>query len=649
LATERHAEEDWRQCWRVRHDPFPGLKAALPIGASIRATAAGGMPAFLDKCFASGRQHCMVHWVAWAPDKGLLQASSHWVSGGGEPDVPLERWFDVSSPKRLFNPGVEGTSVLLKGFCFKAGSLLMPEWPDLQFIGLGALPFPVQAGEALTRLRAQELAAETVSQFLDALPEGMRECMRLLGRRGRDSGQLTSSATGISPVPAWLLGNGYAAGLPVEECGRRRRQLVLAYPALAYFSTLSRMTRGIDAGKQAVAMLADVHSVPQALVRSLAGLEVDLLSPGDEPSENLPVLDLLAKMPPSWWSALPSMDHAAWEGMKALACHAHCKLDGTTVAASLRPEGGSLAWLAGTADAWAHLYDMATDMEAELVTPAAVHLKLERRAAHYRDCLRQALLHLGARRLARTLDVHLGDAIRGVGQDVTDDRWGQAAPDVVAPSGLTMRFLGNQAELTREGEVMGHCVGTYGPGCARRTCAIMSVGSWRHQASSMPVWSPLSTAEFCLRQEGEGHSRLCVIQHQGVGNSRPPRVCVQALEWWLGEQASGRIALLPGSLVPMTPAGYGAVMDPTAMRRRLGADWHTPAAHVRRWERWRRLMDVRSPSFSHWLLSLPGFLEDRRCEMLAEVASDMDEDMARLGVRLHERYGSEPGQPGSRL
>jgi hypothetical protein len=78
----------------------------------------------------------------------------------------------------------------------------------------------------------------------------------------------------------------------------------------------------------------------------------------------------------------------------------------------------------------------------------------------------------------------------------------------------------------------------------------------------------------------------------------------------------------------------------------LGEDWGTPQAHAHRWDRWRRILDVRQPCFGDWLLSLPpAFLSSSRgASRLAAAAVDMDEEMG-MERELADMPSAGPGRP----
>lgn len=105
--------------------------------------------------------------------------------------------------------------------------------------------------------------------------------------------------------------------------------------------------------------------------------------------------------------------------------------------------------------------------------------------------------------------------------------------------GLTMVSLTNAAELSLEGNLMNHCVGSYFSDCRRGNAHIVSI---RDESGHR-----LSTAEISLEQVGD-QIRTTVLQHRAEGNSLPEWRCEIALrtmiERWEREDNQRELASL---------------------------------------------------------------------------------------------------------
>lgn len=92
--------------------------------------------------------------------------------------------------------------------------------------------------------------------------------------------------------------------------------------------------------------------------------------------------------------------------------------------------------------------------------------------------------------------------------------------------GLQIVQLKSAAELCKEAKAMLHCADSYIFECALGFSAIFSVRSKK-------IGARLSTFELAIERTGGSSFDVTVIQHQGPGNEIPPKIAVQALEFFL--------------------------------------------------------------------------------------------------------------------
>ena len=642
-ALTKRQTQAWKDCWKTFALPDQGIRMAWAFGVSVcmrdnepaLLRGSGKTPWFstgdAGTLMFAGRRNYVVHWLGWGPDRGLLTSDVPWNLSGGYPDPTAAEWTDLAAV-------AEGHPIRPVRYATN------PAWttadrPGAVFRLLGYLPYPMDNKAAAP----SQFDVPTYGQLMNALmmealssmPGGTAECLDILSN---------SRLLGLGLPPQvemldWLLGADPTGYVGKSTAGSRRRQFVLSHPAVAMEAMISRMlTNAVDDGRQPFPVAAGTLKVSQPTMRLLASLPSDTAkSVRLRDPDNANLLALLEAMDASWLPAVRNMDDRGWRSVQALA--KATKENGgepgpvtRAVAASLRPERGSLAWVGELGPGLDHLMDMSRAMACDLVLPALARGNERAQIGPMNiDDLQRALLCLGVRKLDRALRTHIGQevdrarlgaaACYGEGDD--EDGWGRAAPDAVGPGGQAMRFLASQADLDREGSALDHCVGSYGEKCSQRACAILSIGRWC--PTSGGPWQPSSTVEFVLRAPAGGDTGILdVVQHMGPGNDRPPKADQDALAWWRAEHTAGRIILHEGAL--LARQGYSASAEDLPYR--LGAAWRTPEAHAHRWNAWRRILDVRSPCFSDWLLSLPsGYMQTKRCERLVTAAADMDEEM----------------------
>lgn len=642
----------WNACWPVFQDAAPGITLATALTCMHPVDTGRGHSHFT---FVVDERPQRVLWIGWAPDIGIVRATSDWLPKKGIPKPPAEGW---KSHREMLEE-MRAKARLGRTSVGAVQKRVPPPAPDprnrpIIYHDWGGLPFPIRVGRLrLYQEQANELRAARDEAFVRMLPEGTADCMKAL-----------ESAAAISdrgwPVRKqqnwehadWLLGSGAQGAVDWPEAGRRRRQFVMSHPILGCTSVRHDLERRIDDGYETVPDLAKALRTEERVIRALARIPPASRSVANEFVHSPLCLPLLEGMAPSWlpaletlepggWKSLTALSHAiasdlsqeprqvgGWRGRNGSASHRAATEMARHLGSTLAPDGASgLNWLAPLENTWTHLGDAVDSMARELVLPALARTSPDQglRATHTIS-VQDALASLGARKLARILNAHLAGVVHDARLGIPiengghGDGWGEAARPATAPGGKILRFLANQTELTAEGAAMGHCVGTYGAQCADRECAILSVGKWG-KGHQRPVWQPTSTIE--VRVEGDGSP--WVRQHYGPGNGFPPREDRQAADWWLDEVKAKRIALREGAIrhrVSGSPRG-------TDLPGMLGAAWRTPDAHVHRWDRWRRLLGTRSHSFGDWLLALPPvFLSCRpRNALVAELALDMDAEM----------------------
>jgi hypothetical protein len=132
-----------------------------------------------------------------------------------------------------------------------------------------------------------------------------------------------------------------------------------------------------------------------------------------------------------------------------------------------------------------------------------------RAAVELATCWRQAL------QLCRT--EYSDRCARLLGQ-----RYDALLPSAVVLENRTLVPLVTPAELSAEGDALGHCVGQYGASCLRGDSYIVSL---RLTGDG----TRLSTAEFCVDMDRPGPVRVRLVQHHAICDSIPGQTCAAAV------------------------------------------------------------------------------------------------------------------------
>lgn len=102
--------------------------------------------------------------------------------------------------------------------------------------------------------------------------------------------------------------------------------------------------------------------------------------------------------------------------------------------------------------------------------------------------------------------------------------WIPLSDEVVSPNGLSLVPLRTEAELKKEGQIMGHCVGSYGTKAKSGQCHIVSVREGNKS---------IATVEFSLQDGIEDGLKLKIIQNKGVHNSSPSSEAKDSVDWYM--------------------------------------------------------------------------------------------------------------------
>ncbi len=605
-AAQATARDAWLDWWDVRDGEGP-VVAAMPWRLLSREP-----PPARDSLFLMRGLHT-VAWLGYDPRHGLVQAVRPWdPDGEARPPLPSEGWQPCNG--HFFTwPGV------------------VDAWRKAGLTGHNyrELPMPRHAGNDGARDIDHRAAVQARFDVQDE-PFG-----RFLIRCGIPRGAMLMALADFRDAPfvrnawlprsldvtraaLWLAGNEAGGGITAETARTRRQQALEAMPCFAHAVTRDVVTgRVVDPGLPLVPYLADRMGCQASTVRILAAAAAALrrARPGWVPPQHggrrSAVLMLLDGMPrPVLGRLVVELDRQGWRSLEAMS-----ELVGvpsiTSMArhlgSGIRPApddapGGAWGWIGREPDRWAHFRDVAGEFGRDLLWPLrpgdgeahagrdpwggnALFSPEETR----RMCATVALVSLGAARLGAVLDAHMQGALRraaerGSGGGIESTEWAPLALPVTAGTGQTLRFLATDRELAAEGVHMGHCVGDYDRACLEGRCAIMSIGNWEGED-----WRPSSTVEI-RRDGGDG---LEVAQHMGPGNAEPPDRDVMALGEWMDGVREG--------VIPLDDTALPVIVDTTSIAGALGGDWDSPPAHAARWDRWRRILDLRQGSLGAFL------------------------------------------------
>ena len=600
---------EWHQFWDVVETPEASVAIIMPWRATALVKPNRQTPTDLLPV-----EH-IVTWIGFDPDRGVVFAKSRWdPRTGDKPTVGDAEWQDCDLDRFLLH--VNGTAASRFSYMWSEDDLahaLDRRHERNNAFQYQRLPLAMQPGwgdidpSQVMRL----LEEKAFSRFIQALPIPSRvfNLAVNLGKNadgGHNPAMHAKGATAVAPL-LWCAGNSTDEKAPAAERRMRRIQAVLAMPCFSKHLTQPKATAALtEPGVEMVQHLAEDMRIQPSTVRILANVSATMIGPDlitmrDRMQDTATLLlfdsmprstlrDLITELTPVGWQALHEL---AWNFYATLPEQALI-----SIGAGLRRDAdGSWDWLNTSGPAWRHMKDLAIEMRRDLIWPAeaaADPLMLNRvQLEDWGENLAiTSLAALGPNKLLGILNQHLEGTLRRA-QEVSAEgeadaaRWPVPAEPIVAPSGQVIRFLSSEWELSHEGTMLRHCVGDYGDACRSGRSAIMSIGAWQGE-----VWHPTSTAEI---RRSEDLDEIEVGQHFGRGNSNPPMADVDLLADWMAGLETGE-TLFDASLVV-------ASSELEQIDQVLGSAWQTPAAVDARWDRWRRILDVRHHSAAEFLQS----------------------------------------------
>lgn len=554
-----------------------------------------------------GRQ--MVTWMGYSPGDGIVHGMSLW-DPAAEARAPLPREWkacDLDLFRSLTREGMKGDRRAPYSF--------------------RKMPLPAH-------LRDAGFSSATLTHVMGVAQNiPLLHFVEALGVPGRVFGLIESSygdpdaalsyvaldkSTSTMATLMWCAGNtqtrhmrrtdGALGPVPAGIARERRLQAVLAMPGFTSVLVTPDITYGaIDRAEELVPALADRLGIQPSTVRILgrAGAAADgaTLACMRRAMDSGAVLAMLDAMPRSTLREMAAgLPAGGWTGLGELAFEFNYALPDEIVrhiGRGMRPAPeGSWDWLVTEGNRWQHTRDVTEQMSRDLLWPAEALADPAAEALAGRHDLADKLANLalgslGAARVGRILDEHLEGTLRRAREvqamgEAGIAEWRVPAEPVTARTGQVMRFLCSGWDLAHEGTRMDNCVGDYGDACASGRCAVMSIGVWDGEGT----WRPSSTVE--LRRGGEDDA-VRVIQHHGQGNSQPPPEDADLLSGWLAGIETGE-TLFDQFVLPPTA-------DLSHISLALGDNWNTPEAAAARWDRWRRILDVRHHGAGEFLQS----------------------------------------------
>ena len=534
-----------------------------------------------------------VTWLGYDPQQGLVHADAAW-------DPHTE-----TSPQ----PPLAGWRVCDIGFC---------RWmaPDKAQAGnryfFDQLPSPEHLlrnrGIPLAMVRQEQLSLQHLPfvRLIDALRLPL-EVMRSMFETDTpldNRGLPLRSDPRTFQTALWLAGNNPASGCTAHQAHQRRVQAVQALPCFSrQIMVEAALSQAVDQGLELIPRVAEHLGCSPSTVRILAATSIrnnlasSHLMHGWMRNRNL--IRALDAMPRdtlrSYSEALTIDQWTELSNMAVLISYSVPDEALSFLGSRLHPDQlASAASPLRNVTSWRHLRDVADEMARDLVWPAQAALggeinRCEESINLGTDLAAMALASLGPVRLPAVLEAHMTGALRraeevsAAGED-EEATWPIPAEPVFARDGEIVRFLSSAAELAWEGSQMQHCVANYSQACQDGRCAIMSIGRWVYDE-----WEPSSTVELGRREDGE----IEVVQHQGRGNRDPAQRDVRVLEEWMSGLHTGE-TLFDHTVLPAQ--GRSANID-----RVHGSLWNTREAAEARWDRWRRILDVRSRTAGDFL------------------------------------------------
>ncbi len=592
VRQSRAVREPWLDWWDIARPSDGPVTVAMPW----RTMTPGAMQRIgRDALFAlPGSQR--VSWIGLDPERGLVHASASWdPSAEPRPLPPATGWTPCDDafflaeaafgPDRAtMEPGHRYVSLPMPRRAMREGGSTdavcsglreVENVPLDRFLREAGLPYGVMKS--------------TMASFLEGTPIQRAELPRF---------------PAVMKAVLWVCGNDPAEGVPPAVARQRRRQAIEAMPCFAHLVMKPGATRQVvDPARRLVPWLADRLGLGEGTIRALGAASVRAMAAGRPVVQYGPderhLLTLLDGVPGTLLpTLLEETSPRVFRGVAAMA--KSCSLAGMPPATlrflghGLRPGDDRWEWLS-EASRWNHLHDVAGEFARDLLWPAETLASdpehppgMHDPRGERRAVAAMLLASLGPSRLAAAIDAHMAGALRraaGTGAGDGDDlRWPALSAPSTSVSGHVLRFLTSSRELAYEGEAMGHCVGDYAEDCRDGRCAILSIGRWGGDDGHGVAWLPSSTVEIVRDHEGG----LEIAQHYGRGNGNPSGVDADVLADWMDAVARGD--------VPLDDAALADASRMSSIEHALGGAWATPEAFAARWDRWRRLLDVRQRS-----------------------------------------------------
>jgi hypothetical protein len=313
------------------------------------------------------------------------------------------------------------------------------------------------------------------------------------------------------------------------------------------------------------------------------------------------LISYVGNMEPSFASRVPQSSPADLKNLMGLALHA------PWTAKQLKPiatkTGIGIPDISKKA-VWDHFPDMVHDLWECL---------LYSNSENYSTTMAKALLQtVNPVNLYTALARHMDGGIPNLYVDNNkrdETYWATPTSDMTIPNGFTIRFLSSSLELDHESAIMHHCVESYDDYCMANRCHIGSIGKWETRDDEL-IWTPSSTFELRApmnllektvdssldSKNRKKYPRPYLVQHMGPGNNRPPQECVDKLDVFLREIEMGNIEY--DFSILNSPKRIAHQDDLVA---KLGDNWNTPVEHLRRWNLWKRFLNLKPKTLDAWI------------------------------------------------
>lgn len=572
---------EWKFYWGIRHAPCEGVSEALPYA--------------LDRTagfHTNGVPHKIL-WMGRSPKYGLVMNSSLWLPSdhdGHPPACPAEGW----EPWKTQLSGTLGT---------------LPAYPMKTPFSLGGISSKPRTsrGKIETFLIEKETVRAELRNFLSLTPGFVHDAVRI-----RTHYKIDLSFSAI----AFQMGNEPQAGTDVQTASLRRCQFLNSIPAACPFTDPFFLREIIDAGAPMKTELARIWEcservvtlmgrlAPEVVIRLTEMLGMETIGLANHPQSVMAFMEGLPTDCAEWMVgdgknaerplAMFRLLAEAWLrlGEDSVEARVHVRCDLRHLAASIRrhPVHG-YDWLTASGNnPMAHASDVALDFARDILVPARARTgKTQDARKNESDFAFRLLAAEGLPRLYKASLMHLSGNVHGPRIGVSSPQgseWPLPCGEEFAVGERTLRFLRTQRDLNAETSALTHCVKSYGEDCRRGRCSIMSVGDWDTEG----MWRPTSTVEIRVDENGRPFS----YQHRAERNAPPSHDDINALRGWLDLEAASTKTDAPLADWSHLSA-YGHERG-NFVEDHLGEGWRTSEAHDYRWDRWRRILDVRDLS-----------------------------------------------------